>query len=224
MSPRFALLSASCVLALFGCLSVAGIDKDYTADLPSAGRSGEGGAPSEAGGAGGDGGTGGGGDAGGGLSGSDGQGGVGGAGAGGAGGGGGGGGSAGAGTGGQPAGGAGPSGGQAGAPLGGGPSAVCPPTSFTGLPSCAQAGILPCLECACNDTNVATLCSIEYKKCVDDEACARTIECAIRGCPVAACEGLIGNSQNLLDALQPCFAQVCASECAAVFSGNTSGG
>lgn len=214
MHPRYLLPAAA--LWMTGCLTVAGLDKDYTDDLGksgAAGRAGTGGssaAGSNTGGA-----TGGVPAAGasGAASGGAGTGGSaegGGAGAPQAGAGGGGTSSGGAGAGGQPT--AGKAGSQA---LGGGPAATCPPPepTFTGLPACGETDPFPCAKCVCNDIAVATGCGAKYKACLNDLACSKTIECLFRGCTLTDCEPLVGASVKTVNDFVSCMNDPCATSC-----------
>ena len=129
------------------------------------------------------------------------------------------------GKGGASAGGKGGTGGAPAGPGGGGKgSSTCPPTTFGGLPPCAQTGKAPCITCACNDVSQSTLCAGKYSACVADVDCAHTVECVLDGCSVDKCQSLVNGSLKLLLDLQPCFQTTCAKECADIIPGGGTGG
>ncbi len=204
-------------LSTSACLSVAGLDKDFTDDLGrAAGAGGARAGAAQAGDAGstGDGGSAGGGEAGAGAS-------QGGAGEGGTAQGGAGSSQGGAGEGGSSQGGAGASQGGAGASqggagssaLGGGPATTCPITTFTGLPLCADTGPFPCPACVCNDVSPTTSCGASYKACFNDQACSRTIECLLRACSLEECAPLAAGSEPVVQKFVSCMTNVCPSMC-----------
>ncbi|MCC6646966.1 MAG: hypothetical protein IT374_15505 [Polyangiaceae bacterium] len=195
-----------CMLSTSACLSVAGLDKDFTDDLGK--RGGASGAATSAGGAAGE--------AGGGGSGEGGASGAGGSGEGGASGGAGapqaGAGGEGGAPGGAPQGGAGQAGSTSSA-LGGGPATSCPITTFTGLPLCAQTTPFPCPACVCNDVSPVTSCGATYKACLDDAACSHTIECLLRACSLEECAPLAAGHEPLVQKFVNCMTNVCPSAC-----------
>ena len=106
----------------------------------------------------------------------------------------------------------------------GGSVGGCPPSKFFGLQECAAPGKHPCITCACNDVSLPTLCSAKYGACKGDEACAKTVECVLAGCPISACEQFVGSSlQKLLD-LEPCLQTTCQAQCADLFGGSAGAG
>ena len=108
---------------------------------------------------------------------------------------------------------------QAGASQGlGGASATCPPSSFSGLPTCQQSNVSECVACVCNDVNPKTLCAIAYKECLDDKACSETIECLLRACSVSACDPLAGSSAPKVQKLLPCLTDTCSTKCKPLLS------
>ena len=117
---------------------------------------------------------------------------------------------------GAPAGGAGGAG-QAGkggsSALGGGPAASCPITTFTGLPLCAETGPFPCPGCVCNDVSPATSCGATYKACLTDAPCSQTIECLLRGCSLVECAPLAASSDALVQKFVSCMTNVCPTKC-----------
>lgn len=110
--------------------------------------------------------------------------------------------------------------GQGGAGQGpGGASPTCPPSSFSGLPSCQQTAASECVACVCNDVNPQTLCAIAYKECLDDLGCTNTVECLLRACSMASCAPLAGASAAKVQKVIPCLTDTCGSTCKPLMSG-----
>lgn len=197
-----------------GCLTVAGLDKDFTGDLGksstkagAAGTVAQGGTGGAGGGEAGTTSMGGAGQGGGGVGGTQGggagqssggaAGSVGGAGQGG---------------GGAPMAGAGGAG-KAGSHGLGGAATSCPPTTFNGLPLCADTGPYPCAECVCNDIAAASGCGAKYKACFNDTACSQTIECLLRQCSLEECAPLSTGNMAIVMDFVGCMTGVCSAKC-----------